>query len=148
MYLNSYLAVKEALTQVLPENTAWYLESVPGSMTLPALYMEHLASSAERLGAGTVQGQIQWKIVYFPSQLPDGRPDSLEQLTVMDRIRDTMMSKPALEQASGQSFDIMEFAGGSGESGMFAAVRLQSQYGLTSEAGEYERMGKLHVSRI
>lgn len=135
MYLNSLLAIQSVLEATVPEVSTFYVEHAPVNMTVPAFYLEHLASSTEVLGPGSTQFAVQWKIMYLPPVLPEGISDSLDQLNVYDLLLASFMEKAAFVAPGGIRYEVQEIAGSTGEVGMFLTVKLQTQY-LRSSAGE------------
>lgn len=148
MYLDSLHAIRQILEAAVPETDVFYIEAVPATLTLPAFYLEHMASGTELLGAYTIQFHVQWRIGYIPELLPDGTPDTMNQLAVMDLLREAFHQRLTLEAAGGTVFQLTEFSGGSGDMGMYAAVKLQTQYIRAEEEPEYEPIGAVHMKGI
>lgn len=147
MYLDSLLAVQSAVHEALPEGCAFYTEAVPASPVLPALYMEHMASSTERLSGSSILCHIQWQLVYLPPLLPDGTPDTMNKLAVTDQLMEALHAGPVLQSPNGTVFEVEEFTGGADEAGMYVAVKLQTQM-LQSRSEPGQPMGTLHVAGL
>lgn len=144
MYRSSLDAVKAIIRQAVPGSYLFYIEALPAEPSLPAFYLEHMASSAETTGVSTVQFHIQWQVAYFPPLLPDGIPDGPAQLTVADQLREALLREPVLKAPDGTLFQVESFTGGTGEAGMFLAVGLSAQYIHSSGEPEAPLMQELH----
>lgn len=129
MYRSSLEAMKATIRQAVPGGLPFYVEALPGELSLPAFYLEHMASSAETVGVSTVRFQIQWQVMYLP-EMPaaGGVPDGLAQLAAADQLREAFMREPVLTAPDGTLFQVEAFSGGTGETGMFLAVTLSAQY--------------------
>ncbi|MDF2935267.1 MAG: hypothetical protein K0Q90_640 [Paenibacillaceae bacterium] len=144
MYRSSLEAMQATIRQAVPGNDPFYVEALPGELTLPAFYLRHMASSAETAGVSTVDCHIQWQVMYFPQLSGDGTPDGLAQLAVADQLRQAFMREPVVKAPDGTLFQVEAFTGGTGEAGMFLAVTLSAQFIQSSGEPEAPLMRELH----
>jgi hypothetical protein len=143
MYLDSMNAIRAKLASGIPEVDTIYIDAVPADFKQPSFYVEMLPSSVEDLNRNLVQMELPWQIVYFPKLKKAGLPDRMDQLAVMDRLRQTFTAEPFLTSPTGTVFHIIDFDGGPRDDEVYVSIKLQTQYSRAKPV--YDLMQGVHL---
>ncbi|WP_438445905.1 phage tail terminator family protein [Gorillibacterium sp. sgz5001074] len=128
MYLDSLNAIRAKLAAEIPEVKTVYVDAVPVGFDQPSFYVEMLPGRMDDLNRNMVQAELSWQVVYFPKLKKAGYPDRMDQLAVMDRLRQAFTAQPYLVGPAGTVFHIMEFDGGPRDDEVYVNIKLQAQY--------------------
>ncbi|MDF2923171.1 MAG: hypothetical protein K0R57_2085 [Paenibacillaceae bacterium] len=145
MYQDSYNAVKEVLAAAVPGASNFYLESVPAEPVLPSFYLKHLSSNMEPLNAGSSLFQIQWQVIYLPALPGDGSPDTVSQLAAADQALEAFNAFSSVISPGGIRYEVEEFTGGTGDEGMFLAVKLRTYCSWAATEPDYDFIQDIHL---
>lgn len=143
MYLDSLNAIRAKLVSAIPEVDTIYIDAVPSDFKQPSFYVELLPNNTEDLNLNIVQIELPWQIVYFPKCKKAGYPDKMDQLAVMDKLREAFTAEPILTSPNGTVYHIIDFDGGPRDDEVYVTVKLQAQYNRTKPV--YDLIQEVHL---
>lgn len=141
MFRASLDAIRSMLKTTFPVVDRIYISTVPDGFKRPSFFVQSVSDKDTHLNKKMFNSRLTWQIVYFASKNNVDVPNVLDQFTVSDILKNTIMEKMELTAPDGTVFNVIECEGGPRDAEVYITVKLDVDMSRTDPT--YETMQEI-----